>query len=219
MQTTADIERRRLLELAREYRRLGYEVILEPQREQLPDFLTTFQPDMLVRNSVETVVVEVRSRESLARSPELEALATVIQQHAGWRFELVVTNPRDKSARIRVHNREDLLAAQDIVARLNEARDLARDEHGEASFLLAWSATEATLRRTRSQHRISAADSSSSIIKNLFAHGVINEAQYRELAGSLAVRDSLLHGQKAASITPARLHSLLTTTEQILSEQ
>lgn len=61
MQTSVDIERRRLLELGREYRKLGYQVVLEPQREQLPAFLAPFQPDMLAWNDAESVVVEVNS--------------------------------------------------------------------------------------------------------------------------------------------------------------
>jgi Holliday junction resolvase len=157
MQTTVEIERKRLVEIAREYRKLGYEVILEPKRSQLPEFLASFQPDMLAKNNIETVVVEVKSRETLSQSAHMAALASVIQQHEGWRFELVVTNPREKSARIRIQDINDLLTTQDIIYRLNEARTLSNKEYGEAAFLLAWSATEATLRRAASQHRISAA--------------------------------------------------------------
>lgn len=218
-QTTVDIERKRLVEIAREYRKLGYEVILEPRRSQLPEFLASFQPDMLARNNTETVVVEVKSRETLSQSAHMEALASVIQRHEGWRFELVVTNPRDKGTRIRIQDINDLLTTQDIVYRLNEASTLSDKEHGEAAFLLAWSATEATLRRAASQHRISAEDSSTSILKNLFAQGVINEEQYNKLSHSLSVRNSLAYGRRETQTSASELKTLLVTTEQILSEQ
>lgn len=219
MQTTIDIERRRLTEIAREYRKLGYEVILEPRRSQLPEFLASFQPDMLARNNTETVVVEVKSRETLAQSPDMQALAAVIQQHEGWRFELVVTNPRDKGTRIRIKDTNDLLTAQDILYRLNEARTLSDKEHGEAAYLLAWSATEATLRRAASHHHIPAEDSSVSILKNLFSQGVLNEEQYNKLSQGISARNSLAHGLKDTKISSSELHNLLLVTEQILSEQ
>jgi uncharacterized protein YutE (UPF0331/DUF86 family) len=218
-QATVDIERKRLVEIAREYRKLGYEVILEPKRSQLPEFLASFQPDMLARNNIETVVVEVKSRETLSQSAHMAALASVIQQHEGWRFELVVTNPREKNARIRIQDINDLLTTQDIIYRLNEARTLSNKEHGEAAFLLAWSATEATLRRAASQHRISAEDSSIAILKNLFAQGVINEEQYNKLSHALSVRNSLAHGLRETKTSAAELKVLLVITEQMLSEQ
>ncbi|WP_129678394.1 hypothetical protein [Candidatus Chloroploca sp. Khr17] len=218
-QTAVDIERKRRVEIAREYRKLGYEVILEPNRSQLPEFLASFQPDMLARNNIETVVVEVKSRDTLSQSAHMEALAAVIQRHEGWRFELVVTNHREKGTRIRIKDIDDLLTTQDIVYRLNEARTLSDKEYGEAAFLLAWSATEATLRRAASQHRISAEDSSISILKNLFAQGLINEDQYKKLSRSISVRNSLAHGLRETKTSASELKTLLVTTEQLLSGQ
>jgi hypothetical protein len=45
-------EHQRLREVAREYRQRGYEVILEPNTDQLPRFLAPFRIDMLARNKV-----------------------------------------------------------------------------------------------------------------------------------------------------------------------
>ena len=56
-----ELERRRLLALAREYRKLGYVVITEPTEEQLPDFLASLEPDMIAHNEQEDVVFAVKS--------------------------------------------------------------------------------------------------------------------------------------------------------------
>ena len=94
---TANIERERLLKLAEEYRDQGYEISIHPNPEDLPDFLRNYRPDMIARSEDETVVIEVKSRSSLNSSSAqyLPNLAQVIEQHAGWRFELVMTNPED----------------------------------------------------------------------------------------------------------------------------
>src|ERR1044071_7700689 len=96
LHTTAR-EHQRLLEVAREYRERGYDVIIEPRSDQLPGFLAPFRIDMLARNSEEHVVVEVRTQASLSDAPELDAVAQALQDHPSWRFELVVTNPKDRS--------------------------------------------------------------------------------------------------------------------------
>jgi Holliday junction resolvase len=76
------VERERLLQLAESYKSKGYEVILNPSAEDLPDFLDAYHPDMVVHCGNENVVVQVKSRFSLANSSSyLRDLANVIEQH------------------------------------------------------------------------------------------------------------------------------------------
>lgn len=214
MPQTIGIERKKLLEVAREYRKQGYRVVVEPQGEQLPEFLAAFRPDLIAQSDHETVVVEIKSRHSLSMSPEMEALAAAIQQREGWRFELIVTNPKEQEV-IR-ENQDDLLAKQDILTRLNEARLLLHQEHGEAALLLAWSATEATLRRLLIQEHLSAENSSVSILKNLFAYGIIDREQYSTLRQGLELRNTIMHGYKEGETSIDITSKLLSTMEQLL---
>lgn len=213
MQPMIDLERRKLLEVARAYRKQGYEVLIEPRKEQLPAVLTPFQPDMIARNNEETVVIEIKSRRSLSKSPEMEALAAVIQQQAGWRFELIVTNPKDQGDLI--EKQDDLLANQDILARLEEARILLHQEHGEAAVLLAWSAAEAMLRRLLIQEGVSAENTAASMLKNLFAHGLIDQDQYDTLRQGLETRNTILHGYKDTELSIDLTNKLLNAIEQL----
>jgi hypothetical protein len=47
METILALERQRARDIAEEYRGKGYEVIEEPLPEQLPDFLSSYRPDLL----------------------------------------------------------------------------------------------------------------------------------------------------------------------------
>ena len=136
-------ELERLHEIAREYQEQGYEVLVQPSAEQLPAFLAPFSIDILARNDEESVVIEVRTRKSLTDASRLDAIAQVLQNRPSWRFELVVSNPHDRSAL--AFKDAQSLNHLDIVSRLDEARELSDQEHGEAALLLAWSATEALL--------------------------------------------------------------------------
>ncbi len=213
-----ELERRRLLELAREYRKRGYDVITEPTKEQLPDFLATLQPDMIARNEQENVVFEVKSQQTLSASPELKDIAQAVQGKKGWRFELVVTNPRDK-ADIKP-NGNILLSRAEAFDRLQEARDLSEQEHGEAAFLVAWSATEAVLRKLVTTFGISSVrDNSELIVKNLFVQGFLNKEQYETLLEGVNVRNSILHGYQVSHPYANNFNKLLHTTEQIMNEE
>src|SRR5205809_4564159 len=96
METTSALEKQRAHAIAEEYRSKGYEVIEGPAPEQLPDFLSGYKPDLLIRKGDEAVVVKVKSRSSLAKDPQVRDLARLLQAKPGWNFELVVVGEGEK---------------------------------------------------------------------------------------------------------------------------
>ena len=60
-------ERQRTFNLAKEYQSKGYEVIVDPTSEQLPDFLSGYHPDLLVKKGNEAFIVEVKTRTPLPK--------------------------------------------------------------------------------------------------------------------------------------------------------
>jgi hypothetical protein len=92
------LEHRRLLKLAREYRQAGYGVVLYPDNADLPEGLQGCLVGLIAKNNEEVVVADVRSRETLTLngSADLRRLAEKVQTLPGWRFNLVVTNPRPR---------------------------------------------------------------------------------------------------------------------------
>lgn len=150
---TANIERERLLKLAKEYRDKGYEVSFHPNPEELPDFLRSYRPDMIVRREEEAVIIEVKSRSSLNSSSAqyLGNLAKVVEQHPGWRFELVVTNPDDTMYSPKA---EGSFQELEIKSRLQVVRQLS-EQYPESAILYSWSLVEATLRLVAEKERLS----------------------------------------------------------------
>lgn len=207
-------EYQRLREIAREYRQRGYDVLIEPQPDQLPDFLARFRIDMLARSSEENVVVEVRTHETLTDAPELDAIAQALHNKISWRFELVVTNSGDQSFvpfknAISLHHR-------DITYRLHEARQLSDQEHGEAALLLAWSATEAFLRFIADAEAIPVTQYNAiHVMKSLFIYGVLDTEQYQVLQEGLQARNMVVHGYKEKHPLATVVGRILHVTDQL----
>jgi hypothetical protein len=213
----ASREYQRLREVAREYRQSGYDVIVEPKVEQLPAFLAPFNIDMVARSNDENVVVEVRTQESLTQAPELDALARAIQGEQSWRLELVVTNPKDRTV-FQFRNATSL-DQHDIAYRLQEARQLSDQEHGEAAFLMAWSATEALLRHIVERESIPAAPNQpAQLVKALYMYGVIDNDQYRVLQEGQQTRNLLAHGYKEQQARVETFDQLLLVTEKLAKQ-
>jgi hypothetical protein len=193
---TANLERERLLQLAEEYRDKGYEISFHPNPEDLPDFLRNYRPDMIVRRGDEAVIIEVKSRRSLNSSSRqyLQNLAQSVEQHPGWRFELVMTNPEDVVYSSRA---ESSLQQSEIETRLQVARQLAT-QHPESAILYSWSLVEATLRLVAEHEGMSLQRLDSLyLVKQLVTEGVISRPEYQLLMDALSLRNAIAHGFKA----------------------
>jgi hypothetical protein len=89
-----DAYQRTLQGIAADYRAQGYDVRIEPAPEEVPGFLARFRPDLIAHGSHDSVVVEVKIGTTTAASERFRELAERIQQQPGWRFSLVVIDPR-----------------------------------------------------------------------------------------------------------------------------
>jgi REase_AHJR-like len=94
------LEQQRLLRLAKEYRSKGYTVVINPSSTDLPSALASCSLGLIAKNEAKTIAVEVRTRDSLTLngSRDLRQIADKVHEIPNWEFELVVTNPRKKSA-------------------------------------------------------------------------------------------------------------------------
>lgn len=211
---TEQLERSRLLELVTEYRQKGYEVLLSPKPEELPDFLRSYRPDMIVSRGEEKVVIEVKSRPSIASAQYLRGLAQAVEEHPGWRVELVMTNPEDALYSVKV---EGSLQEHEIKSQLQVARELTL-HHPESAILFAWSLAEATLRLLANKEELDLQRPEPlRLLKQLATEGVISKAEYQSLMNAFALRNAIAHGFKTTHLTPNIVLNLIEVTEQLLN--
>ncbi|MEB3312237.1 MAG: hypothetical protein VKJ02_18580 [Snowella sp.] len=205
-----------LLKLVDDYRNQGYEVVLKPNPEQLPDFLKNYHPDLLLSRGNETVVVELASRFSFdsSSSEYFRSLAKVIKQHPHWRFELVMTNP-EETANI---STENWLQADEIHLRLPQIKSIAQ-HNLEAAIVYAWSLIEATLRLIAKQENLSLKRLDPFyLVKLLVMEGVIDRYEYKLLMKALSLRNAIAHGLKTEPLTEQVVNSVVELTEKLLQD-
>jgi uncharacterized protein YutE (UPF0331/DUF86 family) len=184
--------RQKLQEIAAEYEARGYEVLVEPSPEQLPEFLVGFRPDLVARGPNESVVVEVKVGTQTAASERFRELAETIQRQPGWRFSLVVIDPRSDEV---APPTQQLLDRQAIVDRLGQANELLKTGATDAAFLLMWASVEALLRHIATREGLPLERvPSSSLMKELFSLGILSRSELEVAQRAFSVRNALVHG-------------------------
>ena len=214
MEAVTSPERQRARALAEEYRSRGYEVIEEPSPAQLPDFLSGYRPDLLIRKGDEAIVVEVKSRSSLAKDTQIRDLAQLLQTKPHWNFELVIVG---EGKRISAPEGARPFERDDILRGIEAAEKLLDSGFSEAALLLAWSTSEATVRLLIAEEGIVLDHLNPPyILKQAVMNGVIAREEYNFLTKVIKYRNALVHGFKTIDFDPALVSELISRTKRLL---
>ncbi|MEG3436274.1 hypothetical protein V0288_04010 [Pannus brasiliensis CCIBt3594] len=203
-----------LLKVANDYKAKGFEVIFQPQTEDLPDFMKNYRPDLLARRGEESVIVEVKSRSSLdsATAQYLSSLSREIKKHPGWTFQLVMINPE------KIDNNSEAVYSwklAEIEKKFANARQLI--QYPEAAILYLWSLIEALLRLLAEKEEVSIREVNPSyLIKKLTVEGVIDRNEYQMLTNAFSLRNALAHGFTPLNLPSNSVEEFIKLTEQLL---
>lgn len=184
------LELKRVKEIAKEYMEKGYEVIMEPHPNNLPDFLKGYRPDILASKEGENIIIEVKSSISMNKSEYMIELAKRIEKNKGWKFELIITNPKKK----KVENK--IPSVSSIQKRLDSIYELKSPNQREAKFILSWVTFEAATRNLLmlEQPKSELVLSPNALIKQLYSYGIIGKMNYNQLLKIAVKRNEIVHG-------------------------
>jgi hypothetical protein len=183
---------RELLErIADDYRRRGYNVVVEPKGNDLPRFLSGATPDIIARGATESLVIELKSSPKDVDPAQVNAIAQRIAKEPGWRFVLMATKPEQTLPGSEVSTLDE----KSIRHGLAEASSLLNSGHLEAALMIAWAATEAILRLIVARHELPVDRyDPATLIRSLVSEGYIGEDAFRQLNDAFRLRSALAHG-------------------------
>jgi len=215
METINSREKQRARAIAEEYRNQGYEVIEEPSPEQLPDFLSSYHPDLLIRKGDEAKIVEIKSRSSLAKDPQIRDLARLLHTKPNWNFELVFVGEESPFGAFEEEARP--FKNDDVRQGLETAEKLLTLGFNEAALMLAWSTSEATVRLLiEAEGLVLERFDPSYILMQAATNGIISREDYQFLTKVMKRRNALAHGFKTVDFDPALPRELIGTTKRLL---
>ena len=181
-------EESHLYDIAEEYKQRGYKVTISPPPNRLPKFLGNFRPDIVAVGPNESVIVEVKSSNKVRGTDYWRKLSSIVQQHPGWRLELVV-NDASRSQKQETINKEL------INERLQEGQQLSKQGMLAASLLITWSAAEAAMRLASKKYEIDLPDlRPATVISRLYSDGLLERSEYDFLLDCMRLRNAVAHG-------------------------
>ncbi len=186
---------RRFERLVKQYQQKGYDVVVHPTPEQLPDFAKAFVVEIVARRGGQGVLVAARrSRTELAADQQIAGDVDLTNQQPGWRYDLAILgedppNPRE------IRDARELMPPEIDQAFADSARMVALGFF-DSAFMTAWGGFEAAMR-----HRLRAAGSRvgwgsdpETMLGELYSNGMMEADEFRQVEALVAVRNQIVHG-------------------------
>lgn len=188
--------------VADRYRRMGYDVVVHPQRDDLPFDLGEYLPALLAAKGDERYVIEVKGAGPGLSVERYLAVAELVAHHSGWRFLLVTEE--EPLARLAEDGEPVPLTWRQIDLRLQRAAHFRTSGEDEARFLALWPALEAALRHRAEDALIPLERvETASLLNHLYSLGELSMEQYDMALELLPMRTLLVHGFQARGVHTA----------------
>jgi hypothetical protein len=172
------------------YESEGYTFISHPTTDLLPKFLKNYRPDALALSDKDSIVIEVRSRQSSNSDKQLSQLAEIVEKQPGWRFRVVYAGSivsNDAFGKPSIEGLKNEFAEIDLLIEIGHLR---------AAMVLAWAGLEAVTRTLPlPEASVTRAVSPRQLVDWLTFSGFIDQEKSRRLRQLVNVRNAVVHGQ------------------------
>jgi Holliday junction resolvase len=215
-------EQNKIKQVAKEYEKLGYNVIIEPRVDDLPSFLRklNYHPDLVATSGSDKVIIEIKERANDKITENLNVVAAEVSKEKEWRFELIFTtsNKTSTPSTVKLTVPKEMSLAQ-INERRKSIEKLIDEQVFDAAYLLAWSLFEAVARHLIKQDKRDYHEKNSLVaIKTLFSYGYLVSKEYDLLQNTFKVRNRLVHGFETANNDIKMVLQLVRLVDKLLSE-
>jgi uncharacterized protein YutE (UPF0331/DUF86 family) len=172
------------------YESEGYTFIPHPTSDLVPAFLKQYRPDALALSKKESVVIEVRARQSSLGDKQLAQIAAIVEKQPGWKFRVVYAGSIVSGDIFEKPSKEGL------ESEFSEIDELIEKDHLRAAMVLAWAGLEAATRTLPlPEASASRAVNPRQLVDCLTFAGFIDQERSRRLRQLVNVRNAVVHGQ------------------------
>lgn len=203
-----------LNDIAERYRSDGFEVVIEPQVNDIPFDLGSYHPDMLARKPQINLIIEVKSSADRLSFDQLRSVAETVRQHSGWHFILVTAQDIPS---VELPGAETKFSWNDIAVRVKHAQDLNQAGSSEVAYILLWIALEQLLRLQARRIDLPVDRLPPSIVlRQLYSMGELTMEQFDTALACQKIRNRVVHGFSTSNLAEST-SQLLTLVHELLT--
>ena len=184
-----------LSHVASTYSSRGYQVVVRPLAESLPDFAKDFKIEILGRRGDGGVIVSVKKdREHAAADTDLARYAKITNSQKSWRYDLAIVEAEPPNHRD-INGAADF-SEEEIEKSFEESLELISKGFDRPAIITAWAGFEAAMRLSvrAGGGQAGWGSSPTSMLSELYSTGEIDAVEFARLKMLARVRNQIVHG-------------------------
>ena len=192
-----------------DFERRGFNFIIEPGPNSLPDFLRSFRPDAIAEKGDKHVIIEVSAGPSMETANTLSRINDVVREQPNWELKVIWLDE--------VAGGEPTLV--DLQAQFGDAKTLLENGQLRAALLLSCSILEGASRlllRERGEPIFE--ENLISILKTLVSLGELEENRFYTLKKIVLQRNDIAHGNFSVEVKDEWIKSVLEAAADLIAK-
>lgn len=185
----------------------GYEVVVQPSKLLIPEFLEGFQPDALAFRSDKNLIVEVATQ-SPAAGRRLRQLQELLGSQRDWDLRLVWSAPGERARSLQK------VSGESIDLTIQEIEKLASMGHYRPALLLGWASLEA-LGRLTNPSSLSRPQSPARLVEQIASDGYLAPSEADAVRDLISKRNRLVHGELQTDVRRKDIFALISALKQL----
>jgi hypothetical protein len=209
-------------EIVEEYSKKGFNVILNPSFDQLPEELKNlnFRPDIIAMSNDINLIIEIKTANSIKNDERLLSIVDKIREIENWEFEFIYTNPKKNMTAINLNNNFTYEEAENSIQRVKNFIAIENNsEFADAGLMLGWNAIIRILKinfQRNEKDNIQITDKA--LIRDSVMLGILNKEEQQYLEELLIKRNVIAHAGTDTITTIADIKALTIFAEKLLKQ-
>jgi len=213
------IEQNKIRQVAKDYEKNGYKVIIEPHGTNIPYFIKDYQPDIIATSEKDNVIIEVKTRSNFSTIDKLRDIADIVNNRENWRFELIVTTSKQE-VQSEIDRSTIELGLTEIERNFKTVKTAIKQELYPSAFILLWAMLESIARQLLLEDKKKLNSRTSLVvIKTLFSFGHLTRKELDTLEKFFVIRNQIVHGYKVTGFNKKMVERLLSIVEKLRNER
>ena len=207
----------RIIRAMWDYQDLGYSVIFQPRQGELPGFLQSTPPDLLVNTPQEQIATFVTGQRQRARHERCRQANSIIQQQKGWRMDLMVVT--EDPLTLLLHEDARPLTQEETREVISAATHLAQLGYRPQAFQSAWSALESAIRLLIEWEQGNSPEGlrTLALLAQAVQRDIIDRQDYFILREQALTKNAISHAHAHRSISQEEIESMVQKAREYMS--
>jgi len=203
----------RLASVMNAYSKLGYDVVSQPSKEVLPDFLRSFQPDLIARKPGENLIVQLKNRVQAKSLSYWLRLEQTIQEHPDWKLQLIDPGSLD----IDLAPGSEPTDNDTIKEQISQAEQLLSTNNPDLAVVVAFGALEAAMRAIVVAHELSWDHINVlTLIATLLDAGYFDQDDVSLVRRMMEKRNAIVHGFSGKPIDSQSIGEFIDLVNEVI---